>query len=75
MNTHSSIAGVGVDIMELRRVSGVCPLKRFAEYFLRPHELAAFRRNADLVAFTASRFALKEAVILKLRMERKIRQF
>jgi holo-[acyl-carrier protein] synthase len=57
------IAGVGVDIVEMNRVKKIRERGRFAEYFLRPREIASFKRHADPVAFIASRFALKEAVI------------
>jgi holo-[acyl-carrier-protein] synthase len=36
---------------------------RFAEYFLTPSEVRAFKRSADPTAFLASRFAAKEATI------------
>ena len=55
--------GVGIDIVELDRIKGIRFLERFAEYFLRPRELKAFRKHVNPVSFVASRFALKEAVI------------
>jgi len=55
--------GVGIDIVELERVRHIRFLSRFAEYFLRPVELRALRLRRDRIAFIASRFAAKEAVI------------
>lgn len=55
--------GIGVDIVELKRVEQIRFLRRFAEYFLTPAEIESFRKNTDPVSFIASRFAAKEAVI------------
>jgi holo-[acyl-carrier protein] synthase len=55
--------GIGTDIVELERVEHIGELRRFAEYFLTPAELAAFAANSDPIRFVASRFAAKEAVI------------
>jgi holo-[acyl-carrier-protein] synthase len=55
--------GIGIDIVELDRIKNIRFLERFAEYFLRPREIKAFRKNADPISFIASRFATKEAVI------------
>ena len=55
--------GIGVDIVEVDRVKNIRFLKRFAEYFLLPHEIVAFQKSADPIRFIASRFAAKEAVI------------
>ena len=55
--------GVGVDIVEISRVKGIRFLERFAEYFLSAPELKAFHAHKDPIAFIASRFAAKEAII------------
>lgn len=57
------MAGVGIDIVELSRIRGIRFLRRFAEYFLTPGELRGMRTRRDRIAFIASRFAAKEAVI------------
>jgi holo-[acyl-carrier protein] synthase len=63
MYGQSAPVGVGVDIVEMKRAKGIRLQRRFAEYFLTPSELAAWEGNSDKVAFIASRFAAKEAVI------------
>ena len=60
------MAGVGVDIVEIDRVKNIRLLRRFAEYFLTPMEVAVFDGRIDKVAFIASRFAAKEATIKAL---------
>jgi len=62
MNTDVP-AGVGVDIVELKRFREIRCLSRVAELILAPTEYKRFLDHADQVAFLASRFALKEAVI------------
>jgi len=56
-------AGIGIDIVEMKRVRNIRFLHRFAEYFLTPDELITFAASADPIGFIASRFAAKEAVI------------
>ena len=58
-----NILGIGVDILELKRIETIGPLARFAEYFLAPIELELFHASSDPIQFVASRFAAKEAVI------------
>jgi holo-[acyl-carrier-protein] synthase len=55
--------GIGVDIVETKRVREIRLLQRFAEYFLTPSELASFGSSPDPIGFIASRFAAKEATI------------
>ena len=55
--------GVGVDIIELKRFKSIRFLSRIAELFLTKGEWREFSSHADPVAYVASRFALKEAVI------------
>lgn len=55
--------GVGVDIVELRRFKEIRFLSRVAEFFLTGAELKEFYMHTDPIAYAASRFALKEAVI------------
>lgn len=55
--------GVGVDIVELERVRAIRCLRRFAELVLSKRELAELAARTDAIAFVASRFAAKEAVI------------
>jgi phosphopantetheine--protein transferase-like protein len=57
------ILGIGVDIVELRRLHEARYMERVAEFFLLPTELEAMRNSRDSVQFAASRFAAKEAVI------------
>lgn len=61
--TGSPLAGIGVDIVERERVTGIRYLERFAEYFLTRREMEGFQKAADPVGFIASRWAAKEAVI------------
>jgi len=63
MASSPSILGVGIDIVELKRVKDIKELRRFAEFFLTSEELKAFANYNDKITFIASRFALKEAVI------------
>ena len=55
--------GVGVDIIELRRVEAMTNLNRAAEYVLTPEEIKEFYQCPDRIQFFTSRFAAKEAVI------------
>ncbi len=57
------MAGIGIDIVELRRVRAIEYLERAAEYFLTPEEMKEFHKRSDKVEFFTSRFAVKEAVI------------
>ncbi len=63
MHTPGSLAGIGVDIVELARVRAMRFPARFAEYFLTAPEMESLRAAPDPAAFIASRFAAKEAVI------------
>lgn len=63
MNTGISIAGIGIDVVEISDIKGMRFPKRFAEYFLTPAEIRDMPSGAKTVPFLASRFALKEAVI------------
>lgn len=54
---------MGIDIVEIGRIRGIRFLERFAEITFSPHEHEQLREHVDPVAFVASRFALKEAVI------------
>ena len=63
MSAQEGVAGIGVDIIETKRIKNIRFLRRFAEYFLTQQELALFAKNADPIGFIASRFAAKEAVI------------
>ena len=57
------IVGIGVDIVQIERISA--SLRRLGEAFARriltDAELQAFRRNNQSAAFLAKRFAAKEA--------------
>lgn len=57
------ILGIGVDIVDMRRLRQARYLERVAEFFLLPEELEAMKHSRDAVQFAASRFAAKEAVI------------
>lgn len=57
------LLGVGVDIVELRRVADARYLDRVADFLFLPEELNVFRRSRDRVQFVASRLSAKEAVI------------
>src|SRR3989344_391423 len=57
------ILGIGVDIVDMRRLRQARHLERVAEFFLLPEELEAMKHSRDAVQFAASRFAAKEAVI------------
>lgn len=59
----SAPIGVGIDIVEFARIHDIRWLERFAEYFLTEREMGFFAKAMDQVAFVASRFAAKEAVI------------
>jgi holo-[acyl-carrier-protein] synthase len=61
--TYPGPVGIGVDIVEIKRVRSIRFLRRFAEYFLTPREIGFFERASDPVEFIASRFAAKEATI------------
>lgn len=63
MSEHFSIAGVGIDIVEIEAVTGIRFKKRFAEYFLTLKEIRRIPRGSKESSFLASRFAVKEAVI------------
>ena len=54
--------GIGTDILELDRLEGTL-LTRVAEYFLTPAEMVEYHTRRDKLAYVASRFAAKEAVI------------
>ncbi|MEK7180797.1 MAG: 4'-phosphopantetheinyl transferase superfamily protein [Patescibacteria group bacterium] len=58
-----NLSGIGVDILELKRLGKISNLLRFAEYFLNPSEIEVFKKSCDPINFIASRFAVKEAVI------------
>ena len=60
---HQAIIGVGVDILETKRFSGIRFLSRVVEFFLTSTEIAEFTLHSDPIRYAASRFALKEAVI------------
>ncbi|MDO8521041.1 MAG: holo-ACP synthase [bacterium] len=60
---ESTMTGVGVDIIELRRFRSVRFPARIAELVLTPREYARYESHTDALAYLASRFALKEAVI------------
>ena len=57
------VGGVGVDIVELDRFRGLRFPARIAELVLTPREYACYETHADALAYLASRFAAKEAVI------------
>src|SRR3989344_3184208 len=57
------MTGIGVDIVEIRRVRSVAHLERAAEYILTKEEMKEFYNHPDRVEFFTSRFAAKEAVI------------
>jgi phosphopantetheine--protein transferase-like protein len=57
------MVGIGIDIVELERVRSISDLARFAEYFLTAGEMESFTQAKDPIAFIASRFAAKEAII------------
>ena len=57
------MSGIGVDILEKKRVQNITYLERAAEYVLAPEEIKEFYERPDRVEFFASRFAVKEAVI------------
>jgi len=57
------LLGIGVDIVELRRVANARYLDRVADFLFLPEELNVFRRSRDRVQFVASRLSAKEAVI------------
>lgn len=63
MKSDLSIAGVGIDVVEIRDIKKMRFPKRFAEYFLTPAEMKDMPVGAKTTSFLASRFALKEAVI------------
>jgi holo-[acyl-carrier protein] synthase len=58
-----TLCGIGVDIVEMRRITGIRHVERFSEFFLSPHEQAQLANSVDKAGFIASRFAAKEAVI------------
>lgn len=62
INTRQPL-GVGVDILETKRVNLIKPLARVAEFVLTDTEYKEFNNHPDSVMFFTSRFALKEAVI------------
>lgn len=59
----ATIAGVGIDIVDMRRLRGARYFDRLAQYILLKKEMELMRRSRDPVQFVASRFAVKEALI------------
>lgn len=57
------IKGIGIDISELDRFRRIRFLGRVAELYLTDMEYQEFSVHLDQIAYAASRFALKEAVI------------
>lgn len=57
------IQSIGVDITELNRFRGIRFLDRVVELYLTDAEYREFLAHPDQIAYAASRFALKEAVI------------
>jgi phosphopantetheine--protein transferase-like protein len=55
--------GIGIDIVELWRIRQIRFLERFAELTFSPGECNQLQSSKDAIAFVASRFAVKEAVI------------
>jgi len=55
--------GVGVDIVELRRIENIRHLDRFVQFILSENEIRQMLSVSHRVQFVASRFAAKEAVI------------
>jgi len=63
MEKSLQIAGIGIDVVEIAEVENARFKKRFAEYFLTPKEIRQVPQGSKRIAYLASRFAIKEAVI------------
>lgn len=57
------IVGVGIDIVELKRIKNVKQKSRLAEFFFTKEELSDLKNSTNSVEFLGSRIALKEAII------------
>ena len=55
--------GIGIDIVDIKRIRTARWMGRIAEYVLSGRELAEMAGRQDKAQFLASRFAVKEAVI------------
>ncbi|MBA3733391.1 4'-phosphopantetheinyl transferase superfamily protein [Patescibacteria group bacterium] len=57
------IIGIGVDIVEIKRIKKLDAKKRLAEFFFLKDELEIMNRSKNKEQYLASRIACKEAVI------------
>jgi holo-[acyl-carrier-protein] synthase len=55
--------GIGIDAVDLKRVSEARYFERLSEYVLHEDEREVMRTSRDPIQFLASRLAMKEAVI------------
>lgn len=59
----SNVLGIGVDLVDLRRIRMAAHRPRVAQYVFLDEELEEMKQSRDEVEFLASRLATKEAVI------------
>ncbi|MFA5130043.1 MAG: holo-ACP synthase [Patescibacteria group bacterium] len=58
-----TLAGVGIDIVDIERFASAKYPERVAEYILTERERQWMKESRDRMQYLASRFAVKEAVI------------
>ena len=61
--TTQTVAGIGIDIVDLERFASAKYVDRVAEYILTERERGWMNTSRDPIQYLASRFAAKEAVI------------